>query len=93
MDTKLQSDLLHLVEHARGNNTKELWADIDDLRQGKVWPHAWPEDKEQLQLALFSLQAQGHVVLLAGDGWWLTSQVPQAVARRGFEEVVQGTFL
>lgn len=62
MTDDLKADLLHLVEYARGQNTKQLWQDIHDLREGKVWPHAWPGDKESLQLALFSLQSLGHLV-------------------------------
>ena len=85
----MEPDLLHLIESARGIETRDLFNEIAVSRDNGLWPHKKPEDAQALQLALFALQAQGQVVLVAGDGWFLTSQVPQAGKRRGFEEETQ----
>jgi len=88
MDSDLKADLIHHVTMARGDTTKQLFADIQTLRANKRWQHAEPEDVQALLLMLLSLQAEGHLRRDV-DAWWPASHVQRAEARRGFEEVRQ----
>lgn len=91
MDPELKAEILHLVEYARGETTKQLWLDIQDLRAGKVWKFKEPEDQPALQLMLLGLAAIGQIQNVPGTGWLLSSAVPSAQSRRTFEEVSQGS--
>ncbi len=90
MTDDLKHELLHLVEHARGEPTEQLFLDIHDLREGKVWKFAEPRNVEVLRRMLMSLSAIGQITNVAGRGWMLTSAVPKS-ERRTFEEVTQGS--
>jgi hypothetical protein len=70
-------DLLHLIESAKGIETRDLFNEISVSRDNGLWPHKTPVDLQGLQLVLFGLQAAGQVVLVAGSGWWLEGQRPK----------------
>lgn len=85
----MTDDLLHLLGTARGIETRVLFKEIAVSRDNGLWPHREPVDEQALQLVLFGLQATGQIVLVAGSGWFLTSQVPKGDRRRTFDEAEQ----
>ena len=91
MEPDLKAELLHLIAHERGATTKELFLAITVLRlpDNNLWPHVDPVDQPALQLLLFSLRAEGQIVLTPDKGWLMASAASGATQRKTFEEETQ----